>query len=215
MREIEDLEGSNQDDTLVGDSADNQLLGHFGADTFLALAGNDSILANSEDSDALIDCGEGSDSAVIDIAHSPQYVDPAPIGCEKVREGAANDYETSTELPPVVEPPPPVDLAPPVDRTPPRTRIGHRPPRLLLIRGGHPRRVAFRFSSNEPGSRFRCKLDAKPYRACASPRHYSVGRGRHAVRIYAIDAGGNRDLSPALFRFAVRLRRQPMPKLTR
>ncbi len=111
MSEIEDLEGSNQDDTLVGGSANNQLLGHFGADTLLALAGNDLILANSEDSDALIDCGEGSDSAVIDIPHPPQYVDPAPIGCENVREGKPDEFETITELPPVVEPPPPPSTA--------------------------------------------------------------------------------------------------------
>jgi Ca2+-binding RTX toxin-like protein len=201
MSQIEDLEGSNQDDTLVGDSANNQLLGHFGADTFLALAGNDTILANSEDSDALIDCGEGSDSAVVDIPHPPQYVDPSPIGCEKVREGKPDEFETITELPPMVEPPPP----PPVDRKPPRTKITKRPARLLLI-GAHPRRVAFRFSSSEGGSSFRCKLDVKPYRACASPRAYTVGRGQHAVRIYAIDAAGNPDPSPALFRFQVRRR---------
>jgi Ca2+-binding RTX toxin-like protein len=198
MSEIEDLEGSNQDDTLVGNSVNNQLLGHFGADTFLALAGNDTILANSEDSDAVIDCGEGSDLAVIDIPHPPQYVDPAPIGCENVREGKPDEFETITELPPVVEPPP-------VDRKPPRTKITKRPARLLLT-GAHPRRVVFRFSSSERGSSFRCKLDAKPYRACASPRAYTVGRGHHAVRIYAIDAAGNRDLSPALFRFQVRRR---------
>jgi Ca2+-binding RTX toxin-like protein len=202
MSEIEDLEGSNQDDTLIGNVANNQLLGHFGADTLLALAGNDLILANSEDSDALIDCGEGSDSAVIDIPHPPQYVDPAPIGCENVREGAPNDFETSTELPPVVEPPPP----PPVDRKPPpRTKITRRPARLLTT-GAHRRRVAFRFISSEVGSTFRCKLDSKPFRACASPRIYTVGRGHHAVRIYAIDAAGNRDRSPALFRFQVRRR---------
>jgi len=200
MSEIEDLEGSNQDDTLIGNGANNQLLGHFGADTFLALAGNDLILANSEDSDALIDCGEGSDSAVIDIPHPPQYVDPAPIGCESVREGKPDEFETITELPPVVEPPPP-----PVDSTPPRTRIVKRPARLLLI-GARPRRVVFRFASSERGSSFRCKLDARPYRACVSPRAYTVGRGHHAVRIYAIDAAGNRDRSPALFRFLVRRR---------
>jgi hypothetical protein len=201
MSEIEDLEGSNQDDTLVGNADNNQLLGHFGADTFLALAGNDSILANSEDSDAVIDCGEGSDSAVIDIPHPPQYVDPAPISCEKVREGKPDDFETITELPPVVEPPPP----PPVDRKPPRTKITKRPARLLLT-GAHPRRVVFRFASSERGSTFRCKLDAKPYRLCSSPRAYTVAPGRHAVRIYAVDAAGNRDRTPALFRFQVRRR---------
>lgn len=197
MSEIEDLEGSNQDDTLVGNSEKNQLLGHFGADIFYGLAGSDSILANSEDSDALIDCGEGSDSAVIDIPHPPQYVDPAPIGCESVREGKPDEFEAITELPPVVEPPPPPD------RKPPQTKITRRPARLLSA-GARPRRVVFRFTSSERRSSFRCKLDSKPYRVCVSPRSYTVGRGHHVVRIYAIDAAGNRDRSPALFRFQVR-----------
>lgn len=201
MSEIEDLEGSNQDDTLIGNSANNQLLGHFGADTYLALAGNDLILANSEDTDALIDCGEGSDSALIDVPHPPQYVDPAPIGCEKVREGAPNDFETSTELPPVVEPPPPVVP----DRKPPQGKITKRPPRILTI-AGRREKVVFRFTSTERGSHFRCKLDRKPYRACRSPRSYTVGLGAHSVAIVAIDAAGNADRTPAKFAFRVRRR---------
>jgi hypothetical protein len=66
------------------------------------------------------------------------------------------------------------------------------------------RRVAFRFTSSEPGSSFRCKLDAKPYRPCTSPRVYNLSLGRHAVRIVAIDAAGNPDRTPALFRFRIR-----------
>jgi len=66
------------------------------------------------------------------------------------------------------------------------------------------RRVAFRFSSDEGGSRFRCKLDRKPYRGCTSPRAYRVKAGRHAFRVFAVDAAGNRDRTPALFRFRVR-----------
>jgi hypothetical protein len=66
------------------------------------------------------------------------------------------------------------------------------------------RRVVFRFASSERGSHFRCKLDRKPYRPCSSPRAYKVGLGKHTVRIVAIDAAGNVDPTPALFRFRVR-----------
>lgn len=197
LASIEDLEGSEQADLLVGDGGENQLLGHRGPDEYFAGPGADSILANSGDSDPVINCGADVDTATIDIP-TELIADAAPVECETVRQGKPEDFRTVTELPP-----PPL---PPVDRTPPRTKITRRPARLLLTAAARPRRVSFRFSSNERGSSFRCKLDAKPYRACASPRAYTVGRGHHAVRIYAIDAAGNRDRSPALFRFQVRRR---------
>jgi hypothetical protein len=67
-----------------------------------------------------------------------------------------------------------------------------------------PRQVAFRFASNEAGSSFRCKLDQRPARVCAPPGKYKVGSGRHTFRVFAIDAAGNRDATPALFRFTVK-----------
>jgi Ca2+-binding RTX toxin-like protein len=200
MAEIEDLEGSNGADLLVGDGGQNQLLGHAGPDTYFALAGDDSILANSADSDPVIDCGEGTDSAIIDIPHPPQYEDATPINCEEVRQAAPNNFETATKLPP---PPPP--RQPVRDRRPPQTKIVRRP-RTLLFAHGSRHRVVFRFVSNEHGSRFRCKLDRGPYRPCTSPRAYTVGLGRHVVRIAAIDTAGNVDPTPAVFRFQVRAR---------
>jgi Ca2+-binding RTX toxin-like protein len=197
---IEDLEGTGAADTFYGNAENNQLLGHSGPDTYLAGGGEDSILANSADSDPVIDCGEGIDIAVIDIPHPPVYEDATPVNCETVRQAAPNDFRTGTELPAPL--PPPARVKP--DRRPPQTRIVWAPARLLIAHRGH-RRVAFRFASSEPGSRFRCKLDSKPYRACASPQTFRVGPGRHAVRIDAIDPSGNADPTPALFRFKVRL----------
>lgn len=196
LNAIEDLEGSAAADTFIGNAGPNQLLGHFGPDTYLALAGDDSILANSADSDPVIDCGEGTDSALIDIPHPGQYEDATPVNCETVRQAAPNNFRTVTELPP----PPPTPKA---DRTPPRTRITYGPAKLLIAASGR-RRVVFHFTSNERGSRFRCKLDSKPYRRCASPRVFTVGPGKHVVRIDAIDSSGNADPTPAVFRFRVR-----------
>lgn len=94
-----------------------------------------------------------------------------------------------------------------MDRRAPRTQLGAHP-RANLFTQRTWRRVAFRFASNEAGSSFRCKLDGKPYRPCVSPRAYRVKAGRHAFRVYAIDAAGNRDRTPALFKFRVRPRPQ-------
>ena len=61
-------------------------------------------------------------------------------------------------------------------------------------------------AADESGVRFRCRLDGKPFAACRSPRSYKVGIGNHVFRVFAIDASGNRDPSPALFGFRVRRR---------
>jgi Ca2+-binding RTX toxin-like protein len=200
---IEDLEGSNGADVLFGDAGPNQLLGHDGPDVYRAGAGEDSILANSADSDPIIDCGPDLDAALIDIPHPGDYVDAVPIECESVQEAPPNSFRTITELPPPPPPPPPV--IEPVDTTPPRSRITHRPAKLLIAKGPR-RRVAFRFASSEPGSSFRCRLDSRPFRRCSSPRAYFVRVGSHRFRVFAVDAAGNRDPTPAQFSFRVRRR---------
>jgi Ca2+-binding RTX toxin-like protein len=204
---IEDLEGSEGSDVLYGDEGDNQLLGHRGEDTYRALGGNDTIFANSGTRDRVIDCGEGEDTAVIDLA---AVGDPAPIGCERVREGVANEFETEIEqplpapvtVPPPVTPPPPPVKKPKRDRTPPRTKIVKRPAKLVRVRPHRAAPVVFRFAANER-SRFECKLDARPYRRCHSPLRARLRPGAHTFRVFAIDAAGNRDKTPAVFRLRV------------
>jgi len=204
LAEIEDLEGSPQDDLLYGDGGPNQLLGRTGADTFFARAGDDSILANSGDSDPLIDCGDGIDTALID---NPPFVDVLAGNCELTREADPNDFG-----PPEQPPAPPqvenINPQPPKDSVAPRTQIKRRVSKVVRIRG---RRVTvgFRFVANEPGTRFRCKLDSRPRTACSSPRRYVVGLGRHLFQVTAIDAAGNADPTPA--RFAFRVKRIALP----
>jgi Ca2+-binding RTX toxin-like protein len=211
MEGIEDLEGSNQSDVLVGNEGENQLLGHKGADAFFALGGNDTILANSGSPDRVIDCGPGYDLATIDLAS--KAVDPAPVGCERIREGGVEEFD---ELPLLSEPPPtpPAPVVPKPtpkpDRTPPRTKLSGHPRRLLKVRPGGRKPVAFRFGAGELGARFQCKLDRGRYAGCRSPRKYRVAVGRHVFRAFAIDASGNRDRTPAVFQFrVVVLKRHP------
>jgi Ca2+-binding RTX toxin-like protein len=206
LQAIEDIEATKFGDNLIGDAGDNQLLGRDGPDNYFAGAGNDLLLANSGDNDPIVDCGEGFDTALVDFA--PAFSDGPPVGCESVEERAPNSFRPP-DTPPDPNPQPPTEVVPPPrprpkpDRTPPATRLRRHPAALLLATGPR-RRVAFAFTASEPGSSFRCKLDSRPWRPCRSPRTYLVPPGRHAFRVYAIDAAGNRDRSPVLFRFRVR-----------
>lgn len=62
----------------------------------------------------------------------------------------------------------------------------------------------FKFVASELGSTFRCKLDRKPYRPCASPfRKRRLDPGKHKFRVLAIDAEGNPDRTPANDRWKI------------
>lgn len=221
LQAIEDIEATNGPDNLIGDDGPNQLLGRFGPDNYFGGAGEDLLLANSDDSDPttpadadpIVDCGEGFDTALIDFA---PIVDGPPVNCESVEERAPNSFRPP-DTPSNPNPPPPrEETAPPPppkrnrplpkpDRTPPATRLLHHP-KALLFASGQRRRVSFAFAASEPGGRFRCRLDRQPWRPCRSPRAYLVRPGRHLFGTFAIDAAGNRDPSPARFRFRVRPR---------
>jgi Ca2+-binding RTX toxin-like protein len=201
LQALEDIEGTNLGDNLTGDAGPNQLLGRLGPDSYRAAAGDDSILANSGDADPLIDCGAGFDTAQVD---HPEYGDAAPVECEAIHERDPNSFRPP-DTPPAPEPPPPpppeVRLTPPLDRTPPRTGLSRHPRKLLRIERRR-RRVVFAFGS-EPATRFRCRVDARPFAGCTSPRAYRLGAGRHVFVVFAIDAAGNRDPSPASYRFRI------------
>ncbi|HEU4737227.1 MAG TPA: calcium-binding protein [Solirubrobacterales bacterium] len=220
LRAVEDVEGTNTGDNLLGDSGPNQLLGRAGSDNYLAAAGNDHLLVNSGDSDPTVDCGAGFDTALIDFAGT--HNDGPPVGCESVEERAPNSFrppdtppDPEPEPEPKPQPPPLPPVTPPLvsnpdpptrgDRIPPATRLRLHPRTLLFASGGR-RLVSFAFGASEPGTRFRCRLDRQPFRPCQSPRVYRASLGRHAFRVFSIDAAGNRDPSPALFRFRIRSR---------
>ncbi|HYH58054.1 MAG TPA: Ig-like domain-containing protein [Thermoleophilaceae bacterium] len=62
-------------------------------------------------------------------------------------------------------------------------------------------KVSFSFESSEPGSTFRCKMDDGAFRACDSPKDYTVRRGKHTFTVVATDAAGNTDPTPATSEF--------------
>ena len=164
---LEDIEGTSVGDMMVGDASDNQLLGRPGADTYHAGDGNDSILANSgtprPDPDAVIDCGEGFDTAQIDFpANGP---DAAPIDCEAVEERDPNSFrppDTPPDRRTAASAPPPRTTTARRGSTATRRRPGS--PRPAPKAGPHPgRRVAgrLRFSRRASAAHFVCRLDRR------------------------------------------------------
>jgi hypothetical protein len=81
----------------------------------------------------------------------------------------------------------------------PQTSLERKPGRKT-----HDRTPTFRFSSDESGATFQCKLDRGRFRACSSPfttKRLSLGRHTFAVR--ARDDSGHLDPSPASYSFKV------------
>jgi hypothetical protein len=72
-------------------------------------------------------------------------------------------------------------------------------------------KVRFAFRSDQPGARFRCALDRRKLKPCASPVTYRVKPGRHTFRVEAVTAQGT-DPTPARFAFkVVRVRNHAKP----
>jgi large repetitive protein len=66
------------------------------------------------------------------------------------------------------------------------------------------RKATFKFSSNEPGSTFLCKIDRKPFLGCSSPKTYKkLKKGKHKFQVQAKDAAGNLDSTPAIKKFRI------------
>jgi hypothetical protein len=84
------------------------------------------------------------------------------------------------------------------DVDPPETAITGHPKKTASTR-----RVRFRFSADEPGSTFECKLDKRPFRPCLSPFSRKVAPGPHVFRVRSRDVAGNLDASPARFAWRV------------
>ncbi len=79
-----------------------------------------------------------------------------------------------------------------VDTTPPPTSVAP------VASPTKSRSIALQFSSGEPGSTFRCRLDAGSYEACTSPKAYSdLPDGLHRFSVLAADPLGNENQIPA------------------
>lgn len=80
-----------------------------------------------------------------------------------------------------------------------QTTLRRKPPRRT-----RDRTPTFRFTADEPGATFQCKLDGKPFRPCRSP--FTTKRlsfSRHVFKVRARDDSGRLDPSPASYSFKV------------
>ncbi len=89
------------------------------------------------------------------------------------------------------------------DSTPPQTTITSGPSGQTRNR-----RPTFSFTSSEPGSSFRCRLDSQPFGSCSGPGashtpYVALSTGPHTFYVRAIDPAGNVDASPASRAFTV------------
>jgi hypothetical protein len=85
------------------------------------------------------------------------------------------------------------------DTTPPDTAFGHTPKKK-----GHKRKAVFTFRASEPAT-FLCTLDKHKAKPCSSPRKLRHrAYGKHKLTVVAVDASGNVDPTPALWKWKIK-----------
>jgi hypothetical protein len=62
------------------------------------------------------------------------------------------------------------------------------------------KKVTFAFSGTPNTARFQCRLGSAPFKACASPRSFSVGPGKYAFSVRPLYPSG-RPGQAKLFKF--------------
>jgi hypothetical protein len=84
------------------------------------------------------------------------------------------------------------------------------PPNTIKLKGPknvvQGKKAKVRFQSTEADSTFRCKFDKKKYKPCSSPHKVKTEKlelGKHKLLVYAVDAAGNADPTPAKLKFKV------------
>jgi hypothetical protein len=87
------------------------------------------------------------------------------------------------------------------DGVAPQTKITKKPARKTKSRT-----AKFVFTSTEPGSTFRCKLDKKPYASCSSgaKNYRKVPPGKHRFQVKATDPFGNEDATAASYSWKIK-----------
>ncbi|GAB3049947.1 hypothetical protein GCM10027053_06070 [Intrasporangium mesophilum] len=87
----------------------------------------------------------------------------------------------------------------PVDTSPPETFITGGPSGTVTATA-----ATFSFSSSEPGSTFRCRVDGSAFVGCSSPNTTpTLTPGPHTFEVKATDAWGNTDPSPAVWTWTI------------
>lgn len=89
-----------------------------------------------------------------------------------------------------------------VDTIAPNTTITVKPSALTTSKN-----ASFSFTSTESGN-FLCKLDGGAFASCTSPKAYTnLSVAKHTFQVYAVDAAGNIDASPATYTWTIQAER--------
>lgn len=130
----------------------------------------------------LLESADDTDSSAADFALGsptprPSSVAPTEAACGGAGGGAGGGADTDA----------------------PQTEITKKPKKK-----SEKAKAKFKFTANEEGSRFECKLDRGRFKGCRSPKTYKhLDPGKHKFSVFATDAAGNADASPATYRFKV------------
>lgn len=65
------------------------------------------------------------------------------------------------------------------------------------------RKASFTFTSTAPGSKFICKLDKGRAKPCKAKFSVKIKPGKHKLQVYAVNASGTSDPSPATYKWTV------------
>jgi hypothetical protein len=144
----------------------------------------------------------GSTTFMVSAGTTYRIVAYGPID-ESSGEAAMGNFQVnvSMRVPVPVHSPGSESVAPPppaTDTEPPETTI------FKSVLKRLPPIWVFHFHSSEPGSTFRCELDKHLVATCPSSQRFGhLKPGRHTLKVFAVDAAGNKDLTPAVARFRV------------
>jgi hypothetical protein len=124
---------------------------------------------------------------------------PLPLDTGAATFPSDLEWAPAQAVTPDPDPDPGPDPGPTPDTTAPGTNFKKKPKNRI-----ESKKVTYKFTSTEPGSTFSCRLDKGKPAACQSPRKLRhLKPGRHTFQVFATDAAGNADPTPALDSFKV------------
>lgn len=141
--------------------------------------------------------------AIEDLLSPPSFTpgECLPPEAEVSVEEARAPGDWGSEVPPPTQATAANDAVPLTNA--PRTFFRQRPPRLVRT-PTRTARVVFRFGSNQSGVSFACRIDGGLFHPCPQRLVRRLSIGFHTVRVFARDAAGSADRTPAVYRFRIK-----------
>ncbi len=165
----------------------------------IPITGDDLSFSSTDPGEQVSDVADNGDGT-----YTAQIISSTAVGAQTITATDASvepevfGAATLTQLAPVGPPAPIVGPPPHHPVSAPVVKITAKPGQR-----SHDRTPTLRFISSEPGSRFSCKVDGRPFHRCSSPTTLAkLAFGAHTFSVRAIDAADNRS-EPATCKFSV------------